>query len=346
MKTVRDIELANKRVLIRVDFNLPMENGQIVDDFRLRVSLDTLKYCVENQAKVILMSHLGRPQGQKDPKFSLLPVANRLSQLMNQPVKMLDDCIGPRVKKEIEEMKNGEIVLLENLRFHPEEEANDPDFAKQLSSLADIYINDAFGSSHRNHVSIVGLPRYLPSVAGLLLEKEVKILSQSLKSPQQPAIAILGGAKIEIKLPTVESLAKKYDQVLIGGKIANEIVDGKIPVAGNVRLPLDYVFEGEKKLDIGPKTIDNYKKIISQAKTIIWNGPMGVFEKEKFAAGTEEIAQAIAKSSGYSVVGGGETIEVLNNLNLIDKIDLVSTGGGAMLEFLAGKELPGIKVLE
>ncbi|HEB01397.1 MAG TPA: phosphoglycerate kinase [Candidatus Portnoybacteria bacterium] len=346
MKTVEDIDLINKRVLIRADFNLPIKDGQITDDFRLKASCPTIKFCLEKKAKIVLISHLDQPGGKVDPAYSLKPVAERLSELLEKPVRMIEDCLGEKVKEEVAKMEPGEIFLLENLRFYPEEEANDSAFAQKLASLAEIYINDAFGSSHRAHASIVELAEHLPAVAGLLLKKEVEILSKSLESPAQPALAIIGGAKIKVKLPVIESLSKKYDQVLVGGKIANEIVDNQLSVSRNVKLPLDYVFEGEKKLDIGAKTSKEYTQVISQAKTIIWNGPMGVFEKERFVKGTEDIARAVVQSSAYTVIGGGETIAALNKFGLLEKIDHVSTGGGAMLEFLAGQELPGLKALE
>lgn len=344
MRTIRGVRVINKRVLVRVDFDVAMDkNNQITDGFRIAKSLPTIDYLIKNKAKVILMSHLGRPKAglPKDrKKFGLEPVVKYIQKNYGLKIKFIDDCVGKSACQKINVLKNGEVALLENLRFYQGEEKNDLKFAKSLASLADIYVNDGFGASHRKHASYVGITKFIPSYAGLLLEKEVSILSKILKNPQKPAVAIIGGVKLETKLPLIKSLAEKYDYILIGGRIGLKIK----PDNKKIILPADY--RGKNKFDIGEKTIVIFKEIIKKAKTIVWNGPMGMFENKRFETGTKEIGIAIAKSKAFKVAGGGDTIAALDKYKLFNKMDFVSTGGGAMLEFLGGDKLPGIEALK
>ncbi len=385
---LKEEDLANKRVLVRVDFNVPIKNGVITDDKRIREALPTIQYLIEKKAKVILMSHLGRPKGiQEDLRLD--PIAKRLSELLGKKVKKLNDCIGEEVEREVENMKPGEIILLENLRFHKEEEANDPEFAKKLARLGDIYVSDAFGTVHRAHASTAGVAQYLPSYAGLLIKKEIEIMGSALEKPERPFICILGGAKVSDKIGVIENLLEKVDTLIIGGgmmftfwkaqgfEIGKSILEeDKIEIAKKfiktaeekgvkLLLPDDAVVvkeisetaetkikgKGEFEIDdigvdIGPKSIEKFVKEIAQGKTIIWNGPMGIFEIDKFSEGTKEIAKAIANNKNcVSIVGGGDTASAISKLGLEDKFTHISTGGGASLEFLEGKILPGIAVL-
>ncbi len=387
MKFLRDFNFEDKRVLVRVDFNVPLGNDKQVDekeDWRLRAVLPTINYLSRQKAKIILLAHLGRPRGKKEKELMLDPVSQRLEELLNQKILKLDDCIGPEVEKNIVKMNPGEIVLLENLRFYPEEKENSPDFAKQLAKLGDFYVNDAFGTSHRAHASINGLPKHLPNCAGLLLEKEIKNLSKVLNELENPLLVIIGGVKISTKIKFIEVFLKKADNLILGGALANTVIRAKgfaigksiieeemvdqvkkleltsiklhlpvdavasVDVSGNKDsriAPIGKTKEDEMILDIGPESEDLFRKIIFQAKVIIWNGPMGIFEVDKFAKGSREIAKAVVQSSAFSVAGGGDTIALLEQLNLFDKIDHVSTGGGSMLKFLAGEKLPGIEAL-
>ncbi|MCX7942182.1 MAG: phosphoglycerate kinase [Dictyoglomaceae bacterium] len=385
---LKEEDLKNKRVLVRVDFNVPMKNGVITDDRRIREALPTIQYLIEKQAKVILMSHLGRPKGVQED-LRLDPVAKRLSELLGRPVKKLNDCIGEDVEKEVENMKAGEVILLENLRFHKEEEANDPEFAKKLAKLGDIYVSDAFGTVHRAHASTAGVAQYLPAYAGLLVKKEIEIMGNALEKPERPFICILGGAKVSDKIGVIENLLEKVDVLIIGGgmmftfwkaqgfevgksileedkiEIANKFIKIAEEKGVKLLLPEDAVvvkeisetaeikiknkgeFEADDiGVDIGPKTIEKFVKEITQGRTIIWNGPMGIFEIDKFADGTREIAKAISDNKNCtSIVGGGDTASAVSKFGLEDKFTHISTGGGASLEFLEGKVLPGIAVL-
>lgn len=389
-KTFKDIDVVGKRVFVRVDFNVPQdENGKITDDTRIRAALPTIKYLVNQRARVILCSHLGRPKGVVNEKYSLAPVAERLSELLNMPVAMAKDVIGPSAKKLVADMKDGEIVLLENVRFHAEEEANDPEFARELASLADVYVNDAFGTAHRAHASTAGIAKFLPAVAGFLMDSEIMALSNAVNNAEKPLVVILGGAKVSDKINVISTLMTKANTLLIGGAMANTFLAAKgynvgfskyeadrLDVAKelmekaeslnvNLILPVDVlcgkefapktkcksfavdkIGEGYQAMDIGKKTRKLFAKEIKNAKTIIWNGPMGVFEFKKFSKGTLAVAKAIAKSSAVSVVGGGDSAAALQQLGYANKVTHLSTGGGATLEFLEGKNLPGVAMLE
>lgn len=345
MLTLRELNVQNKRVLLRCDFNVPLSNeGVILDDFRLKETVPTIEYLIKNEAKVILMSHLGRPEGKVVESLRLTPIQEKLSEYLNVQIVKAPDCIGMEIEKKTNEMRPGEVLLLENLRFHKEEEENDAQFAVELAKLGDIYINDAFGASHRFHASIVGVPKHLPSGAGLLLEKEIKILTKLMENPAKPLVAVMGGAKVETKAKLLDKILEVADWVLIGGLIYKEIKEKNIGIKYPQKLvaPID---EPEGK-DIGPKTIALFKEKINLAKTIFWNGPLGKTEEEKFARGTKEIALAIGKSEAFSVVGGGETIKFVSRMGLFDNFNHVSTGGGAMIAFLGGEKLPGLEALK
>jgi phosphoglycerate kinase len=382
--SIRDLDLNGKVAFIRVDFNVPLAPGgqEITSDKRVRASLPTIQYALDHGAGLILASHLGRPKGKPNPEMSLKPVAARLAQLIKAPVKMAPDCVGPEVEKM--RPKPGEVLLLENLRFHAEEEKNDPAFSKQLASLCDVYINDAFGSAHRAHASTVGMVRFVPQAAsGLLMDKELEYLTKATKQPDRPCVAILGGAKVSDKIEVIENLLKVVDQLLIGGAMAytflksqgkpvgkSLVEDDKLDLArgllaragGKILLPTDHVVvdelkenapfeivanvpDGKMGVDIGPATIEAYSAVIAKAKTVIWNGPMGVFEKPPFDRGTVALAKAVAASGAVSVVGGGDSEKAIKSAGVADKISHISTGGGASLEFLAGIELPGVAAL-
>jgi 3-phosphoglycerate kinase len=395
-KTVADIpdkDLKGKKVFVRCDFNVPLdENQNITSDKRIKAAMPTIEYLIKKGARLILASHLGRPKGEVKKELSLVPVQKRLSELLNKAVKMAPDCIGEEVKKMISELKDGDILLLENLRFHKAETKNDPEFAKELASLADIYVSDAFGTVHRAHASTEGIAHYLPAYAGFLIEKELKFLGGALTDPKRPFVAIIGGAKVSGKLEVLKSLISKVDKLIVGGgmaytffkargtKVGNSLVEDdlikdakeilKTAIDRDVPflLPLDHVVadkfaedanvkvvprttipDGWQGMDIGPDTIEKFKNAIKDAKTIVWNGPMGVFEMEKFAAGTVAIAQAVAEATAagaVSIIGGGDSASAVKKAGLADKMSHISTGGGASLEFLEGKVLPGIAVLQ
>jgi len=348
MKTIREFDVKNKRVLVRCDFNVPLDNqGNILDDFRLKETLPTIKYLMEKKAKIILMSHLGEPKGKPVPVLKMDKIQERLMEYLDYSITKAPDCIGPEIEKYTRELEPGEILLLENLRFHKEETNGDLKFARDLSKLGDIYINDAFGVCHRPHASITGVPKYLPTCSGLLLEKEIKNLKKIIESPKTPLVAIIGGKKVETKASFINKILEITDFLLIGELIAEEIKQKKINLKypQKVISPVDSIKEDNKKLDIGPQTIKIFKEKIATAKTIFWNGPLGQTEKEKFSKGSSEIAKAIIDSKAFSVVGGGETVEFLNRLGLASKFSHVSTGGGAMLAFLAGEKLPGLEAL-
>lgn len=388
-KTFKDIDVSGKRVFVRVDFNVPQdENGNITDDTRIRAALPTINYLVKQNAKVILCSHLGRPKGVFNEKYSLAPIAERLSELLGMPVKMAKDVIGESAKELTSNMKEGEIVLLENVRFHAEEEKNDDEFARELASMADVYVNDAFGTAHRAHASTAGIAKYLPAVAGFLMDSEVVALTNATEHAEKPLVVILGGAKVSDKIGVISSLMLKANTILIGGAMANTFIAAKgydvgfskyeadkIDVAKEIMekaeslnvkfvLPVDVACGNEfsenaklknfaidkiqkdyQALDIGKKTRKLFAKEIKKAKTIIWNGPMGVFEFEKFRKGTLAVANAVAKSGAVSIVGGGDSVAAIKALGFENKITHLSTGGGATLEFLEGANLPGVAML-
>jgi len=384
-KTVRDIQLKGKRVLMRVDFNVPMKDGAVTDDKRIRAALPTIQHVLEQGASLILMSHLGRPKGEPDPEFSLKAAADALAKLIDRPVKMAPDCVGPEVEALAMALKPGEVLMLENVRFHPEEEKNDPAFAKRLAALGEIYVNDAFGSAHRAHASTEGVAKYLPAVSGFLMEQELEYLSRATDHPQHPYIAILGGAKISDKIGVIENLLKKCDRLIIGGGMANTFLAAKgygmadslveadavgkakeiLATAGNkLLLPVDAVvgdkFEAESAskvvsvdqvpagwriMDIGPKSLEAFQAALKGAKLVVWNGPMGVFEFPKFAEGTFSLAKFLGDLGATTVIGGGDSASAVKKAGVAKKMTHVSTGGGASLEFLEGKTLPGVAAL-
>ncbi|MBF8417841.1 phosphoglycerate kinase [Heyndrickxia coagulans] len=388
-KSIKDVELQGKRVFCRVDFNVPLKDGNVTDDTRIRAALPTIKYLVENGAKVILASHLGRPKGQVVEELRLTPVAKRLSELLGKDVKKANEAYGESVKAEISKMNNGDILLLENVRFYPGEEKNDPELAKEFASLAELYVNDAFGAAHRAHASTEGIAHHLPAVSGFLMQKELDVLGKALSNPERPFTAIIGGAKVKDKIGVIDNLLDKVDNLIIGGGLAYTFVkaqgheigkslleEDKIDLAKsfmakakekgvNFYMPVDAVVADEfsetankkevaieeipadwQALDIGPKTVELYAKVIKESKLVIWNGPMGVFEMDAYANGTKGVAEALAAATGtYSIIGGGDSAAAVEKFHLAEKMDHISTGGGASLEFMEGKTLPGVAAL-
>jgi phosphoglycerate kinase len=388
--SIRDIDLKGKRVFVRVDYNVPLDDkGAITDDTRIQASLPTLQYAVERGARLILSSHLGRPKGKPNPKMSLRPAAERLSKLLGKPVAFADDCIGARAEEQAKALKDGEVLVLENLRFHPEEEKNDPEFAKKLASLGEVYVNDAFGSAHRAHASTEGITKFLsPCAAGMLMERELEYLGKAVEHPERPYTAIVGGAKVSDKIELLQNLMRFADSILVGGAMAytflkaqgvdvgaSRVEEDKIGMARDLMdfsrrrtiklgLPKDHVVAdkidasakavivatqaipaGKMGVDIGPVTRADFTRDIAAAKTIVWNGPMGVFEIDQFAQGTLEVARAVAGSSAVSIVGGGDSVAAVHKAGVESKISHISTGGGASLEFLSGLKLPGVEAL-
>jgi len=387
--SITDLDLKGKSVLVRVDFNVPLEEGQIVDDTRIRAALTTIKHIIDNGGKAILISHLGRPEGRPTSKLSLASISKRLSELLGKTVKQAPDCVGPDVKVMVDDMAEGDVLMLENVRFHPEEEENEAQFSEQLASLADIYVNDAFGAGHRAHASTVGITKYFKEcAAGFLLQDEIKYLSQIIENPERPLLAILGGKKVSDKIGVINRLLEKADAIIIGGGMAytflkaegksigdSVVEDDKLNVARDILiksfmekvpiyLPISHVIvdrfaedanmkivrrgqipDGWEGVDIGLDTVEKFKSVIERAKTIIWNGPLGVFEFERFAKGTNAIAKIVAESDATTIIGGGDIVAAVHQAGVADKITHISTGGGASLEFLEGKVLPGIAVL-
>jgi phosphoglycerate kinase len=384
-KTVRDIDLKGKRVLMRVDFNVPMADGKVTDDKRIRAALPTIKYVLDQGASLLLMSHLGRPKGGFDPQFSLKAAADVLAGLLGIPVKMAPDCVGPEVEAMAKAIQPGEVIMLENTRFHPEEEKNDMGLAKQMAALGDVFVNDAFGSAHRAHSSTEGVAHFLPAVSGFLMEQELEYLGRAIANPEHPYVAILGGAKISDKILVVSTLLSKCDKLIIGGGMANTFLAAKglnmqdsLVEAGSIDtakdilaksgkavvLPVDAVIAdkfdpeanskvvdvdkipaGWRMMDVGPKTLELYKETLKGAKLIVWNGPVGVFEMPKFAEGTFALARMLAESGAITVIGGGDSASAVKKAGVAKQMTHVSTGGGASLEFLEGKELPGVAAL-
>jgi phosphoglycerate kinase len=384
-KTVKDIDLKGKRVFMRVDFNVPMADGKVTDDKRIKAALPTIQYVLEQGASVMLASHLGRPKGGPNPEFSLKAASEALAALLGKPVQMAPDCVGPEVEAQAKALKPGDVLMLENTRFHAGEEKNDLELAKQMAALADVYVNDAFGSAHRAHASTEGIARFLPAVSGFLMEQELEYLGRAVANPEHPYVAILGGAKISDKILVVETLLSKCDKLIIGGGMANTFLAAKginmqdslveeasletaksilANVSDKLVLPVDAViadkFDAEaasqvvdvdkipagwRMLDVGPKTLDLYRAVLADAKLVVWNGPVGVFEFPKFAEGTFVLAKLLAESKAITVIGGGDSASAVKKAGVAKQMTHVSTGGGASLEFLEGKELPGVAAL-
>ncbi|MFA4817471.1 MAG: phosphoglycerate kinase [Parcubacteria group bacterium] len=343
LKRIQDADVENKKVLMRVDFNVAVGDGKVKEAFKIAACQESVKYLLEKGAKVALISHLGRPDGKVNPEFSLGQIKNDIKNILGIQINFVEDCVGEKVSAGLDSLAQDEVLLLENVRFYPGEEVNDDEFSRNLASGFDIFVNDAFSVSHRDQASVTGVAKILPSFAGFWLQKEIENLDKVKINPEHPAAAIIGGAKIETKLPVISKLAENYDHVLVGGIIANEALDQKIQFSDKVLLPTDF---GGDRLDIGTETIEKYKEIISSAKTIVWNGPMGKFEEKPYDTGTKEILKAVISSEAFVLMGGGESVEILEEQNAMDKISFVSTGGGAMLEYLSGKPLPGIEVLK
>ncbi len=340
---MQDVEYVGKKVLMRVDFNVTLKNGDITERYKVESSKKSIEYVLSKGAhSVTLITHLGRPDGKPDPSLSLKNILDDIVRVLGYQAIFVSDISQKEIKKALDEVPTRSVLLLENVRFYPGEEENDNDFAQAIASSFDVFINDAFSVCHRDQASVTGITKFLPSFSGLHLQQEVEYLSQILTQPKRPAVAVIGGAKIETKLPLLRRLEKEYDIILVGGKIANEAIDEGIQFSDRVFLPVDFV---DDRLDIGPKTIDLFIEKMKLAETIIWNGPMGMFEDTRYARGTHEIAQAIARLDAYSIVGGGESVQALEEMGLMEKISFVSTGGGAMLDFLGGERMPGIEVL-
>jgi phosphoglycerate kinase len=389
-KTLKDYNFKGKKALVRVDFNVPLEKGNITDDTRIQAALPTIEYLIREGARVILMSHLGRPKGKVVDELRLDPVAERLADLLGKEVSKVDDCIGDEVKEAVENLKDGDVLVLENTRFYPEEKNNDPEFSRKLASLADVFVSDAFGAAHRAHASTVGVTEFLPSVAGFLMQRELNVLGEVMEAPEHPFVAIMGGAKVSDKIGVIRNLMDKIDYLLVGGGIANtfirargyetgkslveedkldlarELLDEAAEKGVEIVIPIDVVVADEFSNDAnmkvvkideipedwesldsgGPETIKLYSDIIKKAKTVIWNGPLGVFEFDKFAKGTNAIAQALAESNAKTIIGGGDSAAAIKKAGLEDKMTHISTGGGASLMFFEGKPLPGVEALD
>jgi phosphoglycerate kinase len=383
--TIRDVDWTSKTALVRVDFNVPMQDGRVADDTRIRAVLPTLAYLREHGARVVLMSHLGRPEGglRPNPKYSLKPIAERLGELLKAPCPFAADCVGPPAEAAVKMLEPGQVLLLENVRFHAEEETNDPQFAASLARLGDTFVNDAFGAAHRAHASTEGLAHHLPAVAGLLMEREIEALGSALDRPERPFVAIIGGAKVSTKLGVLQNLVNRVDRLLIGGGMANtffkaqgrevgksllepelvstarQLLNAKVVLPTDVvvttdlkqssaetrTVPADGIRANDIVADIGPRSVDAFRAEIGQARTVLWNGPMGVFEDPRFAVGTLAVARAMADSQATTVVGGGESVQAVEQAGVADRLSHVSTGGGASLEFIEGKTLPGVAAL-
>ncbi len=344
IKKIQDGQFSGKKILVRADFNVAIVDGKIQEKFKLEACKETVQYLLaQDDTKIALSSHLGRPDGKENPEFSLAALLGELEQILDKKIVFVPNCIGAEVAKALEDLAQGEILLLENVRFHSDEETNGERFSQQLAENFDVYINDAFSVCHRNQASITGITKYLPSYAGFWLQKEIENLDRVIKNPEFPATAIIGGAKIETKLPLINVFESSYSNILVGGKIANEAIDQSLKFSAKVILPIDFA---QDRLDIGEKTVQLFKEIIASSKVIVWNGPMGKFEQPPYDKATREILGAVINSGAYTLIGGGESVQVLEENNLMNKVSFVSTGGGAMLEYLSGNAMPGLEALQ
>lgn len=342
VKKINDTALAGKKVLLRVDFNVAIEDGHIQEEFKIKAPVESVKYILNKKAKLALITHLGRPEGERDEKYSLRQIVGDAERVLGVKIKFVPDCIGAEVRTALEELPEGEVLLLDNVRFHKEEEENDPEFAQKLAENFEVFVNDAFSVCHRDQASVTGVTKFLESYAGFRLQKEIEEMDKIKNNEAHPAVAIIGGSKIETKLPLIAVLEKNYDQILVGSKVAIEAAEKNISFSNKVVLPTDYAGDG---LDIGEETIAKFREIILGAKAIVWNGPLGKFEEKPYDRGTVEILRAIVESGAFSAVGGGESVEALEKNGLLEKISFVSTGGGAMLEYLSGNQMPGIEAV-
>lgn len=343
IKKLQETEVGNKKVLVRADFNVAIAEGKVKERFKLEACKETINYlAAQENVRISLMSHLGRPEGKINPEFSLNNLKDEIEEILGRKIVFVSDCIGDVVKKAVENQQPGEIILLENVRFHAEEEKNDLGFAEKLSENFDIFVNDAFSVCHRDQASVTGVAKVIPGCAGFWLQKEIENLSRVMHEPEHPATAIIGGAKIETKLPLIKKFEEAYNYILVGGKIANEAIDQNLDFSPKVILPNDFA---KDRLDIGERTIERFRNIISHSKVVVWNGPMGKFEEQPYDRGTKDILDAIVESDAFSLIGGGESVQVLEENGMMDKISFVSTGGGAMLEYLSGNKMPGLEVL-
>jgi phosphoglycerate kinase len=342
IKKIQNAELKDKKVLLRADFNVAIEGGNVRETYKIKACKESLIYLLSQDAKVAVISHLGRPAGKENPEFSLSQLSDDVEKILDVTVKFVPDCIGEKVKEALDSLQAGEILLLENVRFHEGEEENDAEFSGKLAENFDIFVNDAFSVCHRDQASVTGVAKILPSFSGFWLQKEIENLDRIKNNPEHPAVAIIGGAKIETKLPLIKNFEKDYDHILIGGKVANEAIDQDIKFSDKVILPID--FSGDR-LDIGKETVKKFAEIIRGAKTIVWNGPMGKFEESPYDLGTKGILKAVLESEAFTLMGGGESVEILEEEEAMENVSFVSTGGGAMLEYLSGNSMPGIEAL-
>ncbi|MDR3559702.1 MAG: phosphoglycerate kinase [Candidatus Pacebacteria bacterium] len=342
IKKIQDAEMENKKILLRVDFNVAVENGRVKEKFKIEAAKETVNYLLSKNCKIALLSHFGRPEGKVDPDFSLEQLVPDVAESLGVKINFISDCLGEKVADGLEKASDKEVLLLENVRFYSGDESNNEEFAEKLAAGFDVFINDAFSVCHRDQASVTGITKFLPSFAGFQLQKEIEEMEKLMRDYARPAVAIIGGAKIETKLSVIKFFDEKYDHVLVGGKIANEALEKNMTFSEKVILPTDFA---EDHFDVGPETINKFSDIIKSAKTIVWNGPTGKFEEEKFAVSTNAVLEAVIQSGAYTVVGGGETLEVLEKNDAMDKISFVSTGGGAMLSYLGGEKMPGIEAL-
>ncbi len=343
LKTIQTADVKNKKILLRVDFNVRIKNRKAQEIFKIQAAKKTLDYLLSHGAKVALLSHFGRPEGKINPEFSLEQIKEDVENVLGVRTMFVNDCVSESIPEQLDSLGKKEVLFLENARFYPEEEKNEDDFAQRLARGFDVFVNEAFSVCHRDQASVTGITKFLPGIAGFWLKKEIDAMEEIKNFPGHPAVAIIGGAKIETKLPVIKFFEEKYDKILVGGKIANEAIDQHIQFSSKVKLPMDFI---DDRLDIGPETIRQFQEVVSQAKIVVWNGPLGKFEEEKYSTGTRSILEAILQSSARTFMGGGESIEMLERYDAMEKISFVSTGGGAMLEYLVGNKMPGIEVLK